>query len=162
MLLGRFGSNVKSGATQINIRSEKMAIQVKTYVSIDERPRMKPNASFKSKKGDLYPDTLELSMTEFYEYEDKDGNPVDGERGYIVDIPGTVTNGEGKVSDEVKALNIALRKYDFKKYPLQIETEIFQNAREWSGDAKQMITKNGVKSARAKITAKELLAKLNK
>ena len=139
-----------------------MSIKVQTYVSIDEKPRLKPSASFKTKKGDLYPDSLELSLTEIYEYEDKDGNPVDGERGYIITIPGSSATAEGHISDEVKALNLALRAYDFKKYPLQLETDMFSNAREYSSDVKQMITKNNVKSARAVITAKELLSKLKK
>jgi hypothetical protein len=136
-----------------------MGIQVKTYVSIDAKPRLKPSAAFKSKKGDLYPDSLEVSVTEEYEYTDKDGNPVDGERGYIISISGSSQN-EGVISEDVKALNVAMRSYDFRKYPLQFETEMFSNAREYSNDVKQMITKNGVKSARAVVTAKELLDKM--
>ena len=139
-----------------------MSIKVQTFVSIDEKPRLKPSASFKSKKGDIYPDSLELSLTEIYEYDDKDGNPVDGERGYIITVNGSASTAEGVISDEVKELNLALRSYDFKKYPLQFETEMFSNAREYSSDVKQMITKNNVKTARCKLTAKELLAKLKK
>jgi len=136
-------------------------IEVKTYVSIDEKPRMKVQNSFKSKRGDIYPDSLELSVTEFYEYEDKDGNPVDGERGFVITVPGAADK-EGVLSNEVKELNKVLRSYDWKKFPLQFETEMFGNAMEYSQDAKRMITLNGVKSARAKITAKELLAKVKK
>jgi len=137
-----------------------MSIEIRTYVSIDDKYMIKPNHSFTTKSGVPYPDSLSVTYTEVYTYEDKDGVLIDGERGYVIKIPGSDDRGSGKITSEVVELNNFLRSYDFKKYPLQLETEMFTPYREYNRDAGSMISKNQFLETTAKITAKELLEKL--
>lgn len=139
-----------------------MSIKIETIVSIDERPHMRPTKSSKSKKsGVVYPDSLELKVTEYSEYENADGDLVDVEKYYIIEVVGTATV-EGITSDAVRELNSLLRSYDYKKFPLQLQCEPFEQGSFYANEVKQFVTDRDTKKTKAKLKADQLLAKLKK
>ena len=136
-----------------------MSITIKTYVSINEKPRLSPEKSFKTKKGVLYPDHLEIKVIKLSDYVDADGEIHDVEDIFIVNVNGSA-KAESMVSPEVRELGTLLRAYDYSKFPLQLECSLFDFGRQYAKDVQKMITDYDVKEATANISAADLLVKL--
>ncbi len=139
-----------------------MAIKIETIVGIDSRPLLKINSSSRSKKsGVFYPDSLELKVIHFTEYQNSDGDVVDAEMSYIIEIPGTASAPD-IVSDSVRELNSFLRSYDYKKFPLQFQTDLFEQGSFYANEVKQFVSDRFTKRSKSKLNSKELLSKLKK
>ena len=139
-----------------------MAITIETTVSIDTKPqKIKPIRSNLSKKGDLYPDSLELTYIDISSYIDADGNESDLEMNYIISINGSA-NLDGVVTNEVVELNKLLRAYDYKKYPLQLTCELFEQGRNYASEVGKFVSDRDKKQTVCLLSAKELLEKLKK
>jgi len=138
-----------------------MAINITTKVEISSKPKFRLSPASKSKKGEIYPDSLEVTYHDFTEYENKDGDIVDGERKYQIGIKGSSVV-EGVTSTDVRELNNLLRSHDYSKKPLVLDCEMFKNGMVWANEVKQFVSERDAYSSDAVLGAKELLASLKK
>ena len=137
-----------------------MSITIITTVEITSSPLREMNSAFTTKKGVFYPDSLNIKYHHVYEYQNNDGDFVDGEKKYLISIYGS-SKKDGEISKDVKDLNSFLRSYDFSKKPIVLNCEIFEDGIKYSKIASGMV-ESDYKSTKLLISAREFLASLKK
>jgi len=130
-----------------------MSLTIQTFVSIDSRPLTSIKPAGITKKGTPFPDSVSLTVHDISEFTDESGNVTDRETKYEFRV--LAANAA-----EAAELNRLLRVYDYKKFPLQIETNILRAGGVWDQAGQKFVSAFGEFQADAVSTAADIIKKL--